>query len=85
MSIEELLKYSADQLEAMSDKEVKEFFAPYLKFITPEEKKEEGQKSMDLNVSSSPKRRYGGKSEIEKTLDLADRLSKMLNINQKST
>lgn len=79
MSIEELLKYDAAKLEAMSDGELKLFFAPYLQFITPKDKEEEGQKSMDLNVKSSPKRKYGGKSEVEKTLDLAARLQQMFD------
>jgi hypothetical protein len=83
MSIEELLQYDASQLEAFSNEQAKEFFAPYLKFIQPEDKKEEKQGTMDLGSiksASATKKKYGGKSEIEKTLDLADRLKKMLNL-----
>ena len=71
MSIEELLKLPPDRLEAMSDAELHDYFAPYLEFIQPIKPEEHTQ----------PMRATRSKySEEKKAMDLASRLAKQLGL-----
>lgn len=62
MSIEELLKYSADQAEAMTDAERQAFFAPYLDITRPE------RESAIYKEAGSGKTRKEKVSEIDQLL-----------------
>jgi len=48
MTIEELLDCSPDKLEKMTDKELIEFFTPYLQFVRPDPTKKQPAKSTPL-------------------------------------
>jgi hypothetical protein len=54
MTLEKLLGGSADYLESLSDKELKEFFAPYLLTTRPSPEQEKLRKIKD-SATSAPK------------------------------
>lgn len=83
MTIEKLLEMSADQLEAMSDKELEEHFAKYLPTTRPEfataahEKKHSAEQyKLFKNVPTSPEilKRKLVAAEIAKKLGLKIKL-----------
>ena len=77
MSIEELLDLSACELREMSDEQLREYFAPYLEFIRPiEKKKDEEKEGMKIKKSSGS----NAYREAEKGMELAQRLAKQLGI-----
>lgn len=70
MGIKELLKLDASGLEKLTDAQLKEYFAPYLKAIVPEQKKEQ--------TPSGP--RPKGKNEAQRTLEMAKKMAERLGI-----
>jgi len=82
MSIEDLLKYDASQLEAMSLEDKRKFFEPYLKFIVPIIKKDD-DKPGSGKISSggrSASAKTKSPADMEKMLALSDRLAKQLGL-----
>jgi len=80
MSIEELLGMSANQLEALTDAQLRTYFAPYLMFIQPEKREENGQKKFSLD---NPQRRVPSNNAFrnaDKAMETARRLAKQLGV-----
>jgi hypothetical protein len=83
MDIKELLGKTATELEALSDRELQEYFGPYLQYIQPVKKDEDsGQKKLNLN--SPPRKSYtqNPQQNLDKAMEMAQRLAKQLGIKQ---
>lgn len=84
MSIEELQEKPLEELEALSDEELKKFFAPYFKYTIPtKEQKEQPSKDKDMKTikdkyykPSSPPKVSSKKSDM----DLLERKMAQLGI-----
>lgn len=73
MTIKQLLKLPSTELDKITEAQWKEYLGPYLVAVHPEEPKPEKKAS-----GAGP--RIKGKSEAEKTLDLAAKMAARLGI-----
>lgn len=73
MDIKTLLSKDANELEKLSDKELQEYFAPYLQWIRPV--KEEEKKERNNN-----RQKFDAGREAQRTLKMAEELAKKFGI-----